>query len=297
MAEVAAKTALITGVSSGIGRVTAERMARRGWNVAGTAREPAALGAWAAEHRVVLLELDVTDEARVAAAVAEAAGRFGGIDVLMNNAGYGVFGPLEGTSAAEIDRQIRTNLLGAIAAIRHVMPVMRRRGGGVIVNVSSLGGRIAAPFGSLYYASKFAIEGLSESLRYEASLHGIRVKLVEPAHFKTGFMSRSLKLASHPEYARAFDNFMEWARLEDAKAPSPEPVAEAILRAAEDPSPRLRYPVHGALLLALTAILPDGLWRSLNEMGMSRRPKKTATPGSTNPAPPVSNSRWRKHSR
>ncbi len=133
---------------------------------------------------------------------------------------------------------------------------------------------MAAPFASLYHASKFAIEGFSESFRYEASLHGIRVKLIEPAHFKTGFISRSLQVTAHGEYDTQLTNYMEWVFKEDQNAPEPLPVAEAILRAAEDVSPRLRYPVRGALILALSSLLPDAVWRSLLGAGMTRRPKQ-----------------------
>ncbi|MBC7911090.1 MAG: SDR family NAD(P)-dependent oxidoreductase, partial [Pyrinomonadaceae bacterium] len=164
---------------------------------------------------------------------------------------------------------------GVIALIRHVMPVMRSQRSGTIINVSSIGGRTASPFGSLYHASKFAIEGLSESFRYEASLHGIRVKVIEPAHFKTGFLSRSLRVTAHGEYDTQFQNYMEWVYEEDRKAPEPQPVAEAILRAAEDRSPKLRYPVKGAFILALTSLLPDAVWRSLLGAGMTRRPKSS----------------------
>jgi len=100
------------------------------------------------------------------------------------------------------------------------------------------------------------------------------VKLVEPAHFKTGFISRSLQVTSHSEYDTQLTNYMEWVLKEDENAPGPLPVAEAILRAAEDVSPRLRYPVRGALILALTSLLPDAVWRSLLGAGMRRRPKK-----------------------
>ena len=205
---------------------------------------------------VTPLRLDVTDEASIASAVASTVDRFGTIDVLVNNAGYGLFGPLEGASAGEFEAQFRTNLLGPVSVIRHVLPLMRARRSGVIVNVSSLAGRVATPFMSGYNASKFALEGLSESLRYELSLHGIRVKLVEPAHFKTGFIERSLKRTSHPAYDAPFENFMGWVRKEDAKAPEPTPVAEAIYRAANDTSHRLRYPVKGKLMLALLPCFP-----------------------------------------
>jgi NAD(P)-dependent dehydrogenase (short-subunit alcohol dehydrogenase family) len=261
-----AKVVLITGCSAGIGRLTAELFAARGWSVAATARRPEEISL----PNVAALRLDVTDEASIAAAVASTVDRFGTIDVLVNNAGYGLFGPLEGATPAEFEAQIRTNLLGPVAVICRVLPLMRARGSGVIVNVSSLAGRMTTPFMAGYHASKFALEGLSESLRYELSLHGVRVKLVEPAHFKTGFIARSLKRTSHPAYDAQFENFMGWVRKEDARAPEPGPVAKAIYLAAKDPSQRLRYPVGGRLIRALVTLFPDFVWRSLNEQGMKR---------------------------
>jgi NAD(P)-dependent dehydrogenase (short-subunit alcohol dehydrogenase family) len=251
-------------------------MVRRGWNVVAASRHPEALKELAAAPNVLSVSLDVTDPASVARAVSVALERFGGIDVLVNNAGYGLFGPLEGASPEEVERQFRTNVFGAILLIQHVMPGMRRRRGGTIINVSSVGGRIAAPFASLYHASKFAIEGLSESLRHEASLHGIRVKLVEPAHFKTGFITRSLRVAHHADYEAALGNYMEWVYRSDRTAPGPERVAETILRAAQDTSSRLRYPVKGTLILAMNRWLPDAFWRTLLGAGMTRRPKAEA---------------------
>ena len=269
----AAKTVMITGASSGIGRAAAELMARSGWQVAATSRDTAALSVLTSTPGVAAFRLDVTDEAGIDQSVAAVLERFGGIDVLVNNAGFGQFGPLEGTTPDQIELQFRTNLFGALSLIRRVMPSMRERGGGTIINVSSIGGRVAAPFASLYHATKFAMEGFSEAFRYEASLHNVRVKLIEPGHFKTGFIGRSLRLASHPSYETPLRNYMEWVHHEDRKAPGPEPVAHAILRAAEDPSARLRYPVHGAVTLALSRLMPDSMWRSLLGAGMTRRPK------------------------
>lgn len=269
------KKVLITGVSSGIGRLTAELMAQHGWQVAGTSRDPMPLATWANQHNISVFPLDVTNEVSVAATVLAVVESFGGIDVLVNNAGYGLFGPLEGATVDEVELQFRTNLFGVIALIRHVMPIMRKQHGGTIINVSSIGGRTAAPFASLYHASKFAIEGFSESFRYEASLHGIRVKLVEPEHFRTDFISRSLRVTGHEEYKTQFRNYMEWVHKEDSNAPPADPVAKVILQAAEDRSARLRYPVNGAFILALTSLLPDAIWRSLNEAGMIRRPKNS----------------------
>src|SRR5262249_23271707 len=184
------QTVLITGSSSGIGRATAQLFAQRGWNVAATARNPAAL-APLAHANLLTLPLDVTEEASIAAAVAATTARFGSLDVLVNNAGYGLFGPLEGTTAEQLEAQFRTNVFGVVAMIQQVVPLMRQRHSGTIVTISSTGGRVASPFASAYHASKFALEGLCESLRFELKPQGIRVKLVEPGHVKTGFM-RSL---------------------------------------------------------------------------------------------------------
>lgn len=263
------KTVLITGCSSGIGRATADLFARRHWNVAATARNPDAI---AAGPNIRALRLDVTDGDSVRMAIAEALTVFGAIDVLVNNAGFGVFGPLEGMTAEQWEGQFRTNVLGLVSVTREVLPGMRERGTGVIVNVSSIAGRTAAPFLTGYHATKFAVEGLSESLRYELSLHGIRVKVIEPGHFRTGFVSPSRE-APHPAYARAFENFMGYVRKEDAAAPGPEAVAEVIYRAASDRSNKLRYPVGGGMILTLAALLPDALWRSLNAAGMTRPPR------------------------
>jgi NAD(P)-dependent dehydrogenase (short-subunit alcohol dehydrogenase family) len=267
------KIVLITGVSSGIGRLTAELMASRGWQVAATSREPKDLADWAAQHHIHIVPLDVTDEASITTAIGNVIERFGGIDVLVNNAGYGLFGPLEGATPEDVELQFHTNVFGCINLIRQVMPIMRKQHSGTIINVSSVGGRVASPFASLYHASKFAIEGFSESFRYEAALHGVRVKLVEPAHFKTDFINKSLQLAAHQEYETQFNNYMQWVYLEDRTSPTAEPVAQVILKAAEDGSSRFRYLVNGAVMLALIRLLPDAIWRSLNEAGFTRRPK------------------------
>ena len=266
-------TVLITGASSGIGRCTAELMARRGLQVMATARDVSTLAGIAAFPNVMVARLDVTDETSVTAAIASTIDRFGRLDALISNAGYGVFGPLEGYTGADVERQFRTNVFGTITCVRHALPVMREAGGGTIVIVSSIGGRIAAPFASAYHASKFALEGLAESLQYEASLHNLGVKLVEPGHFKTDFLSRSLEMTPHPAYQRAFDNYMGWVRTEDAKASPPDAVAATILKMCEDRSARLRYPVGERVMRTLNRMLPDAMWRGLMAEGMVRRPR------------------------
>jgi short-subunit dehydrogenase len=211
----------------------------------------------------------------IARAVAEATDRFGAIDVLVNNAGYGRFGPLEGISAGELRHIFDVNVLGLAAMIQHVLPGMRQRRSGTIVNVSSIAGRlVGSAFMSAYYATKFAVEGLSESLRFELKPHGIRVKLIEPAHFKTGFVERSIQRTTHSAYEPQASNMNAWVIHSDNTAPNAEPVADAIFRAATDPSDRLRYPVRGRLMLAAHALLPDAAWRSLISAGMDRRPRE-----------------------
>jgi NAD(P)-dependent dehydrogenase (short-subunit alcohol dehydrogenase family) len=267
------KTVLITGCASGIGALAARLFADRGWNVAATARRRDAVPALTGPG-VLALHLDVTDETTIARAVAEATDRFGAIDVLVNNAGYGIFGPLEGISAGELQRIFDVNVLGMAAMIRHVLPGMRQRRSGTIVNVSSIGGRmVGSAFMSAYYATKFAVEGLSESLRFELQPHGVRVKLIEPGHFKTDFVERSLQWAPHSAYEPQASNMKAWVIHSDHTAPSAEPVARAIFTAATDRSDRLRYPVKSRLMLAAHALLPDAAWRSVIAAGMTRRPR------------------------
>ena len=275
-------TVLITGCSSGIGHVTAQRFASSGWNVAATARDPATIEGLASDS-VATIRLDVTDELSIAAAVAATVARFGTIEVLVNNAGIGVFGPLESVSTEQLQREFQTNFFGAASMIRHVLAVMRPRRKGTIVNVSSIAGRIAGPFSSAYDASKHALEGLSESIRYELSLHGIRVKLVLPGHFKTDFTTRSLQWAKHDAYESERQNWQAWMKHEHEKAPSPEPVAAAIMKAATDSSGRLRYVVGGGAFLAIHALLPDAVWRAMMGAGMTRRPRGRGAKASSEP--------------
>jgi short-subunit dehydrogenase len=155
-----------------------------------------------------------------------------------------------------------------------MLRVMRKARRGTIINMSSIGGRIGNPYVSAYYATKFAVEGLSELLRYELKAHGVRAKLIEPAHFKTGFIGRSLQLsASDPNYEPQVSNMKAWVAQADANAPDAAPVAEMILKAATDSSDRLRYRVKGGLMVAIHALLPDRVWRALLGAGMNGAPK------------------------
>ena len=272
-AEQMPKTVLITGSSSGIGRATAQYFAAKGWNVAATARDPDSLGSWARTRNIAALRLDVTDESTIATSVAVTIERFGAIDVLVNNAGFGLLGPLEGATAEQFESQFRTNVFGTAAMIRHVLPTMRTRRSGSIINISSIGGRLATPLGSAYYSSKFAIEGLSESLQFELRLHGIRVKLIEPGHFKTDFTTRSLRWAAHGAYEPQLGTMMAGMASFAERGGDVDRVAEAVFKAANDSSGRLRYPVGGRMILAVHAILPDAVWRWMIGATMNMKPR------------------------
>ncbi len=186
------RSILITGCSTGIGAATARVFSERGWNVAATMRDPAQGAALQGLPGVKVLALDVTQPQSITAAVDQALQDFGGLDSLVNNAGYGLFGPFETASDEVIKRQFATNLFGLFDVTRAVLPAMRARGAGVIVNVSSIGGLTTFPLFSLYHATKYAVIGFSESLGYELAPFGIQVKVVAPGGVATDFASRSL---------------------------------------------------------------------------------------------------------
>lgn len=237
------RTALITGASSGIGKATAELLFQQGWNVIATMRNPQP----SPEHpRWLTTALDVTDAASIDTALAAAERHFGRIHVLVNNAGYGLSGTFESIDEAQIARQFETNVFGLMRSCRAILPHFRRQGGGVIVNVASMGGRVCFPFYSVYHASKWAVEGFSESLQFEVEALNVRVKIVEPGAIKTDFYSRSADFA-HDRKLTAYNEIVDRAsarmRKVGANGAEPELVARTILQAATDPSLKLRYPV------------------------------------------------------
>src|SRR5579872_2128230 len=187
-----AKTIVITGASSGIGKATARLFADKGWNVVATMRDPAAEKDLVETATLKLAALDVQDPAGIRAAVSTAIAAFGKIDVWLNNAGYGAFGPVEAGSREQIQRQFDVNFFGLIACVQAVGPHFRANRSGVLINVSSVGGLLTVPGFSVYNASKFAVESLSEGLWYELGTFGIKVKLIEPGAIRTDFGGRSM---------------------------------------------------------------------------------------------------------
>ena len=239
------KTVLITGVSSGFGRAAVRLFVSNGWNVIATLRSPEKEAELASLPGVFVTRLDVTDKSSIEAAVAAGIDKFGQIDVLVNNAGYGTLGALEVASEAVIRQQFDVNVFGLIEVTKAVLPGMRARRSGVIINVSSVGGRVTFPFCTLYHATKFAVEGLTESLQYELNPFGIRLKIVEPGGYKTNFAGSSMGfygVGGIDGYQQPFDGFMgrlgQWPMSENLGE-----VADVIFTAATDGSEKLRYPV------------------------------------------------------
>jgi NAD(P)-dependent dehydrogenase (short-subunit alcohol dehydrogenase family) len=254
------KTVLITGSSSGIGAASVKVFQEAGWRVVATMRHPEKSPLFENMENVLKTSLDVTNSASINDAVSLALDWFGPIDVLVNNAGYGMVGAFEASNETQVERQFSTNVLGLMNVTRAILPGMREHGGGTIINLSSIGGQLTFPLYSVYHATKFAVEGFSESLQYELAEFGIKVKLIQPGPIKTDFYQRSQDLTSKAGL-HAYDSFIERTlpnmQESGATAPGPELVAKTIYRAACDPSKRLRYPVNSASMLALRKLVPD----------------------------------------
>ena len=194
--------------------------------------------------RVLVTHLDVLDPPSIRQAVSEGVDRFGTIDVLLNNAGYGAYGPLEATSPEKIRRQFDVNVIGLLLVTQAVLPHLRAQRHGTIVNISSIGGKMTFPLGTLYHGTKFAVEGLSEALHFELRAFGVTVKLIEPGMVATDFAGRSFDFSNDPalqEYQPLVGAFTAAMGGMAATAAPAATVAEVIFEAATDESPRLRY--------------------------------------------------------
>lgn len=241
------KTIFITGASSGIGKAAALLFAQRGWNVAATMRHPEKETELTQHPSIRLYPLDVTDSGNVRGAVDQALQDWSRIDVLLNNAGYGLFGPLETVSEEKVMQQFQTNLFGAMRTIQALTPHFRAAGGGTIINVTSIGGLVGLPFNSIYHATKFGLDGLSESLNYELRPFNIRVKIVAPGGVSTDFSTRSLQrtLDGASAYDESLQKVLAAFGKRGANYSTAEQIAEVIYTAATDDTDQLRY-VAGA---------------------------------------------------
>ncbi len=242
MTQATSPVWFITGCSTGFGRILAERVLARGWRAVVTARDPAQVADIVAGHgdRALTLALDVTDPAAITAAVAAAEARFGAIDVLVNNAGYGYQAAVEEGIEAEIRAQFDTNVFGLFAMTRAVLPGMRARRRGHIVNITSIAGLIGFPSTGYYSASKHAVEGLSDALEAEVGPLGIKVTCVEPGPFRTDWAGRSLQRTKSEiaDYAATVGARMEATAAVSGKQPGdPVRAAEAMIRLTETATP------------------------------------------------------------
>ena len=255
-----AKVALVTGASTGIGRAIAEQLARDGLRVFGTSRKPTG----AAPDGVEMIPLDVCSDESVRSCVAGLLERTGRIDVLVNAAGYLLSGAVEETTIEEAKAQLETNFFGTFRVIKAVLPAMRSRRTGHIVNITSLAGVVPLPFWGLYAASKFAVEGLSETLRYELSPFGISVSAIEPGYIKTALYAVENKTSPIADYQRWHARFSKKMAEFDKKAPGPELVARAVSKAVRARKPALRYRVtrEATLFTFMRSWFPASLFES-----------------------------------
>jgi len=283
------RTALVTGAGSGIGLETAVLLAANGFRVAAGLRDPSradALLRRAREaglaDRILPLPMDVTDAGQIRAAVEEAESRFGGIGVLVNNAGFAAGGYTETLPPEVWRRQFDVNLFGAVETVRAVLPGMRRRGSGLIVQVGSVSGRIGMPGFAAYNASKFALAGWSEALRHELRTLGIDVVLVEFGSYRTGIWEKGfggLPEDAPEAYRPQFKRMLELARRSAERAPDARLAAERIVRIARKRGRvrRFQYPAGAGIRLAFAAraLLPWPLWeRVLGAVMDGNAPKR-----------------------
>jgi NAD(P)-dependent dehydrogenase (short-subunit alcohol dehydrogenase family) len=260
---------LVTGASSGFGKACAELLFARGCRVYGTSRQaPRALVEARTSDLAPLLRLiplDVTSDASVEAAVGLVLACEGRIDALVNNAGYGLAGAAELTTIEEAREQFETNFFGTMRVCRAVLPIMRQQGRGHILNVSSIAGRIGIPFQALYCASKFAVEGFTEALRMEVAPLGVRVVLIEPGDFRTGFTAsrRMARDVASPVYSTRQAKALAVMEHDEMHGTPPEAAARLVHRVITSRSPRARYavgPPSELLALALRRFAPGGLF-------------------------------------
>jgi NAD(P)-dependent dehydrogenase (short-subunit alcohol dehydrogenase family) len=245
------KVAIVTGASSGIGEATARRLQRLGFTVYAVARRIERMEALQ-RNGIRVIRVDVTDDASMTALVRQVGAETGRIDVLVNNAGYGSYGAVEDVALSEARRQFDVNVFGLARLTQLVLPHMRRQGGGHIINISSIGGKIYEPLGAWYHATKFAVEGLSDSLRLELAPFGIHVVVIEPGAIKTewsGIAAESVLATSgttaYARQATMVGNLLTAADSNPRLVSPPEVIADAVAKAVTARRPRTRYVVGG----------------------------------------------------
>ncbi len=260
---------LVTGASSGIGQAVAGYLVQKGYRVYGTSRTVAPGTVQESPGEPLMVHMDVTGDDSVQAGIEQVLEREGRLDVVINNAGFGLAGAVEDTSIEEAKAQFETLLFGTLRVCRAALPLMRRLGGGYIINISSLAGLIAIPFQGFYSAAKFALEGLTESLRMEVGEFGIRVVLIEPGDLKTGFtanrqVAKKAEQESSP-YRGKFLRSLEVMQKDEQNGPLPDHLARLVELIINTPKPRLRYafaPFTQKSAVLLKKLLPQKMFES-----------------------------------
>lgn len=254
---------LITGASSGIGKTCAIHLHKRGYRVYGTSRYTHS------DNAFEMIQMDVDSDISVKQCIDFILEKEGRVDVVVNNAGFGIAGAVEDTSIDEAKAQFETNFFGVLRVCQTVLPIMRKQEGGWIVNISSIAGLIALPFHGLYSASKFALEGLTEALRLEVKSFGIKVVLIEPGNFNTQFAKhrrKTLQSQQSPVYLQSFNNSLEVMETDEMRGASPDRIACLLERIIKIPLPRLRYttgPISEKAAIIVKKIIPQQLFESI----------------------------------
>lgn len=235
-----AKKIFITGASSGLGKATAHLFQSKGWHVIATMRNPDQEKELSQLMNVTLLPLDVMRPEQIKSTVGQAIASHN-IDVVFNNAGYGLMGAMEALTEEQIQQQINTNLMGVLWVTKAFIPYFREKKEGLFISTTSMGGLLAFPLHSIYHAAKFAIEGWSESMSFELGLHNIGIKTIAPGAIATDFTGRSLAKATHPAYQAMEDKLFSNVDAMMAQAASAEQIAEVVYEAATDGKDQIRY--------------------------------------------------------
>jgi len=255
MVKQPTKVILITGVSSGFGKATAGLLAQRGYKVYGTIRREADV-----DPAIRTLYLDLTDKTSIQSAVQQVMQHEGRVDVLINNANMHLGGPAEYTPIDDYQKQMDTGFGGTVCLIRQVLPIMRAQGGGLIINISSIGGLMGLPFQSFYSAGKFAVEGFSEALRMEVRPFSIRVVVVNPGDFNTSNTANRINIKDCGNYSGQFEKTLAVIEHDETRGKRPEVLAHKLVRIVESRNPRHRY-IVGAfdqrLAVFLKRVLPS----------------------------------------
>lgn len=258
------KVILITGASSGIGKACAAYLSKKDYMVYGTSRKASFPPSKSKNDAPLMIQMDIRDEGSVKQAIEHIINEHHQIDVVINNAGYGIAGPAEETSLQQAQEQLDTNFFGAVRVCKTVLPYMRERKDGLIINISSIGGVMGLPYQAFYSASKYAIEGYTEALRMEVKQFGIKVALLEPGDIQTSFtdMREKNKKMNDTAYAPSFQQVMEIVEKEERNGVSPVVVAKKLEKIINASKPKQRYRVGSfsqKFAAALKGTFPDRL--------------------------------------